>query len=64
MPGKFQEQHGDQCGWSGRRVRILEDKGYGGKGFYLPDIKSQLKVLRIEETPSDLPLTKALWLLH
>lgn len=48
------------CGWSGRRVRVLGDESYEGKDFYLHDIKSQWKDLKIEET-SDLPLTEPLW---
>lgn len=34
-----------------------------GEGFYLPDIKNQWKVSRLEET-SDLPLMEPVWLLY
>lgn len=40
MPGRFEEQLGDQCGWNGRRVKVLGDEGYEGKG-YLFEGKSQ-----------------------
>ena len=33
MPGKFEEQHGDRCGWRGRGVRVLVDGGYEREVF-------------------------------